>query len=56
MKDSIGGAVTGVAASTAWIAVLNDVVQIVAGIVAIIVGLITVWPKAKAWYLKRKNK
>ena len=53
MKEQVGAATSITAASVGWLATFNEIVQIVAGLVAIAAGLITVIPwfhkKLKEW-------
>jgi len=41
-KGIIGAVVTGAGGMAAWLPFINEVVQIIAGLVAIVVGIVTV--------------
>jgi hypothetical protein len=44
-----------ISAGVSWLSTANEVLQIIATIIAIVAGLMAIYPKVKAWWLSRSR-
>lgn len=51
----VGAAVTGTSAAASWLATANSVLQIIATVIAIVVGLATLYGMVKRWQTQRRS-